>query len=143
MEKLEYAGFWIRSFAAFIDTFIMSFVLLPVAFLLFKYDMLNNGMSFGLEILLHYIMPALIVIIFWIWKSATPGKSLLGLKILDATTGNEITPTQAILRYSGYFVAILPFLIGIFWVGFDSKKQGWHDKIANTIVVKITKEVEF
>jgi uncharacterized RDD family membrane protein YckC len=40
------------------------------------------------------------------------------------------------LRYAGYFVALLPVGLGILWVAFDARKQGWHDKLAKTVVVR-------
>ena len=57
-------------------------------------------------------------------------------KIVDAKTGEKPTLTQFIIRYLGYFVAVIPLGLGIFWVAWDSKKQGWHDKMAGTLVVK-------
>ncbi len=43
---------------------------------------------------------------------------------------------QSIIRYIGYIPSILVFCIGLFWVAFDPKKQGWHDKMAKTVVVR-------
>jgi uncharacterized RDD family membrane protein YckC len=59
-------------------------------------------------------------------------------KIIDATTGEKPTLKQWILRYLGYFVSLIPLGMGYFWVAFDKRKQGWHDKMAGTIVVQIT-----
>jgi uncharacterized RDD family membrane protein YckC len=61
---------------------------------------------------------------------------LLSLRVVDAKTGGSLSVGQSIARYLGYFVAGIPFGLGILWVGFDSKKQGWHDKIAGTVVVR-------
>lgn len=61
---------------------------------------------------------------------------LLGLKVLDAKTGNLLTLGQALLRYVGYILSSLIFCLGYIWVGFDKKKQGWHDKMAKTVVVR-------
>ncbi|MEO8407836.1 MAG: RDD family protein, partial [Oxalobacteraceae bacterium] len=36
----------------------------------------------------------------------------------------------------GYFVSALPFCLGLIWVGLDKRKQGWHDKLAGTVVVR-------
>jgi uncharacterized RDD family membrane protein YckC len=43
---------------------------------------------------------------------------------------------QLIGRYLGYYVSTIPLLLGIIWVGIDRKKQGWHDKLARTVVVR-------
>jgi len=40
------------------------------------------------------------------------------------------------VRYIGYFVSVIPFGLGFIWIAFDSKKQGFHDKLAGTVVVR-------
>lgn len=56
-------------------------------------------------------------------------------KIVNATTGQPISLLQAIIRYFAYLVSALPLGLGFLWMIWDKKKQGWHDKIANTVVV--------
>ena len=73
---------------------------------------------------------------FWLYKSATPGKMVLGLKVVDADSGTPLSVGQSIIRYLGYYIASIPLLLGLLWVGWDKKKQGWHDKLAKTVVVK-------
>jgi uncharacterized RDD family membrane protein YckC len=76
------------------------------------------------------------VIGFWIVKGATPGKMLLGLRIVDAESGSRATAWQCIGRY---FMGLLVFAlagIGYFWIAIDPRKQGWHDKIVGTVVVR-------
>ena len=92
-------------------------------------------MGTGLDVLLNYLLPPLAVILFWVYKSATPGKMVTGLRIIDARTGAKPTTTQFVLRYIGYYVSMIPLFLGILWVALDPKKQGWHDKIAGTVVV--------
>lgn len=65
----------------------------------------------------------------------TPGKRLFGLRVLRPD-GLPITPGTAFLRWAGYAVSFLPFLLGFVWVAVDRRKQGWHDKIAGTVVVR-------
>ena len=60
------------------------------------------------------------------------------LRVVDADTGQALSTPQAIGRYLGYYVSILPLMLGIFWVGIDKKKQGFHDKLAGTVVVRDT-----
>ena len=76
------------------------------------------------------------MIVFWIVKSATPGKILLEITIVDAETGGKPSNAQLIGRYFAYYVSALPIMLGFIWVGFDKRKQGWHDKLAGTLVVK-------
>jgi uncharacterized RDD family membrane protein YckC len=43
-------------------------------------------------------------------------------------------------RYFAYFVSTIPFCLGFLWVAFDKRKQGWHDKLAHTVVVRAARE---
>lgn len=82
-----------------------------------------------------YLPGILYILGFWIWKSATPGKMLLGIKIVGAD-GKAMTSSQALLRYLGYMLSGFVLGLGFIWAIFDRKKQGWHDKIADTYVVR-------
>jgi uncharacterized RDD family membrane protein YckC len=57
------------------------------------------------------------------------------MKIVDAKTGADPSVTQCLLRFLGYFVSIFT-LLGFLAIATDSRKQGWHDKIAGTVVIK-------
>ena len=158
MKNLEYAGFWIRFWASLIDTFVMFLILLPLMASIYGLDFMSIEMSSakmsysvssysfkgGGNFFLNYLLPAIIVIAFWFFKSATPGKMITKLTIVDAKTGKKPTLIQFLLRYAGYFLSSI-FLLGFIWVIFDKRKQGWHDKIAGTVVVKKSnaEEVKF
>lgn len=64
---------------------------------------------------------------------------VIGARLVDAATLGKLTTGQAILRYIGYYASTIPLLLGLVWVGFDARKQGWHDKIAGTLVIKAPK----
>ena len=136
--ELEYAGFWIRVGASLIDTILLVMITLPITLMIYGnafWD--SNSLVLGpADFLVNYVLPAIAVVLFWLYKSATPGKMILHLKVVDARTGASLTVGQAIGRYLGYFVSMIPLMIGILWVGWDRKKQGWHDKLANTVVVR-------
>ncbi len=137
-----YAGFWVRFFAQIIDGILFLLITLPVLYLIygeayFTTDPATGSPFFGTaDVLISLVFPLVACLWFWIKKGATPGKMLLGLKVLDAKTGNLLTLGQAFLRYVGYIVSSLIFCLGYIWVGFDKKKQGWHDKMAKTVVVR-------
>jgi uncharacterized RDD family membrane protein YckC len=65
----------------------------------------------------------------------TPGKMLLGLRVIR-TSGEPLGFGIAFLRWVGTLVSALPFWLGFLWIALDGKKQGWHDKIAATLVVR-------
>jgi uncharacterized RDD family membrane protein YckC len=71
----------------------------------------------------------------WHFWSATPGKMLLRLKVVDVQTEKPITDKQIAWRLFGYLVSSAIFFMGFCIAGFDSKKQGLHDKIAGTVVI--------
>ncbi|PIE43637.1 MAG: hypothetical protein CSA45_07030 [Gammaproteobacteria bacterium] len=90
----------------------------------------------GFAIRLVAAMPFVGTVIFWIYRSATPGKIMLKLKVLDADTGKPLSAGKAIIRYLAYFISAIPLCLGYIWIIFNPKKQGWHDLIANTVVVR-------
>jgi uncharacterized RDD family membrane protein YckC len=136
--QIEYAGFWLRVLASVIDTLMLMVLLFPLLSLAYGMDYWTQPqLSTGpLDLVLNYIAPGIIVILFWLYKSATPGKMLLKMKIVDAQTLQQATTGQLILRYFGYYLSIIPLFLGMFWVGIDKRKQGFHDKLASTLVVK-------
>ena len=74
--------------------------------------------------------------LFWSRRGATPGQQALGIQVRNERDGSRVSLKRALLRYFGYFVSIWILYIGFIWVAFDSRKQGWHDKIAGTVVVR-------
>jgi uncharacterized RDD family membrane protein YckC len=57
-------------------------------------------------------------------------------RVVDAVTGKAPTIGQCIGRYLGYIVSTVPLGLGLIWVAFDARKQGWHDKLAGTVVIR-------
>ena len=135
-EEIKYVGFWSRTAAALIDSIwlyglMYLFLYLIVGPKIFSLDSEYSVTRFTFE----YLIPLVIVMIFWVTKSATPGKMLFNMKIVDADTLEKVSAPRLLLRYMAYFISMLPIFLGIMWVGWDKKKQGWHDKIAKTVVI--------
>ncbi len=138
MNKQEYAGFWIRTAAALIDSILILIIITPVLLAIYGVDYFSNE-SFikGFwHFSLNYIFPIIATTVFWIYKSATPGKLVNNLTIVDAKTGRKPSNNQFIGRCFAYYVSVIPLMLGIIWIGFDKRKQGWHDKLAGTVVIK-------
>ncbi len=138
MEDVKYAGFWIRTGASLIDTLLMLIIILPVMHIIYgtEYWMSESLIAGFWDLFFSYLMPAIAIIVFWVYKSATPGKMALNLSIVDAKTGNPASIRQLIIRYLSYYLSLLSLCLGFIWVGIDKKKQGFHDKISGTIVLK-------
>lgn len=141
MNEQEYAGFWIRTGAALIDTILILIITLPILTAIYGRDYwAGESIFLGFwDALLNYILPAIAVIVFWVYKSATPGKMATKLTIVDAKTGGKPSTGQFIGRYLGYYISTIPLFLGIIWVGIDKRKQGWHDKLAGTVVIRSNK----
>jgi uncharacterized RDD family membrane protein YckC len=72
-------------------------------------------------------------VLFWVLVGATPGKRILGLKVMRAGT-QRLSWGRAIVRYIGYWISALPIFLGFLWILVDTRRQGWHDKLADSIV---------
>lgn len=140
MNEQEYAGFWIRTGAAIIDTILTLIITAPILTAIYgaEYWFSDKGFSLmgGWDFFFNYLFPAMAIIVLWVYKSATPGKMATKLTIVDAETGAKPSTSQFIVRYLGYYIAMIPLCLGIIWVAFDKRKQGWHDKLAGTVVIK-------
>jgi uncharacterized RDD family membrane protein YckC len=149
-EGLEYVGFWRRVGATLIDSILLIAVTVPFLLAVYGYAYVapDAAMIQGpADFLITYVFPAVAVIAFWSAKQATPGKMAVGAKIVDASTGNAPTTGQLVGRYFAYYLSIIVVFLGFIWVAFDDRKQGWHDKLAGTVVVRLKnrqpREVEF
>ena len=72
---------------------------------------------------------------FWTWRGQTPAMIALGIKIIR-TDGTAITVRESVLRYFGTILSMLLAFLGYFMIVWDRRKQGLHDKIAGTLVVR-------
>ena len=126
---LVVAGYGIRAAATLIDSVLALLITAPFPLLLFVLP------SETAVLVLSTVFSALLVILFWRWKQGTPGKLLLRLQIVDAASGGEPGLGQWCLRYVGYVLSTVPLLLGFFWVLWDPRCQGWHDKLAGTVVI--------
>ncbi|MDX1432182.1 MAG: RDD family protein [Gammaproteobacteria bacterium] len=140
----RYVGFWARFLAMIIDSILITVVLALIIGAFFGQEYLQQAVagdpaasaSLGLAYLIQLLLPAAIIIAFWIYRSATPGKMVISAEIVDAKSLGKPSTIQLILRYVGYYVSTIVLCLGFLWVAFDARKQGWHDKIAGTLVVK-------
>lgn len=79
------------------------------------------------------------VLYYWYFltqqNGQTLGKKIMGIRVVRED-GAPLTFVHVLIRYIGYYINSIVILLGWIWALFDSKKQGWHDKLAGTIVVK-------
>ena len=119
------SGFWRRFGAVFIDDIILG----VIAFVLI--ELLKGG---------GYALGFILAISYFSYfeggpRGQTPGKRLLGIRVVDYDTGGTIGYGRAAIRYVTSIVSALIIYIGYLWMLWDREKQCWHDKTANSVVV--------
>ncbi len=116
-KTIKYAGFLSRFVAFMIDAAIL--------------------------IVAWWFVPFIGLLVNWLYfayfesseRQATPGKTAMGLKVTD-TDGKRLSFVTASIRYFAKFISSLVLFLGFVMIAFDAKKQGLHDKIAGTLVMK-------
>ncbi|MBR34630.1 MAG: hypothetical protein CMH78_03990 [Nitrospinae bacterium] len=153
MNKVVKIGFWKRAVAITIDLVFLDvstkISLLPLKRSIDLGDMIPADLfsmdTFQAKVFLLYVVLYLFVglilsvVYFTYFHSATGqsiGKGLLKIKAIQ-TSGEPLNFKIAFIRWGGYFISGLAMYLGFLWVLFDKNKQGWHDKIAGTYVVKV------
>lgn len=137
--EVVYVGFWLRFLTFVVDSALVMVVAYPVLIAVYGRAYLaptTLGPRGAVDVLVSWVFPAVAVLLFWIYRSATPGKMMLRARIVDARTGAPPSTGQLIGRYVGYYLSTLPLGAGLLWVAFDPRKQGWHDKLARTVVIR-------
>jgi uncharacterized RDD family membrane protein YckC len=129
-EEFEYAGFFLRFGALFIDGLIIQvpFRLLSFAFIEDVESQL--GLSV-LSIVAHWLYYALMESSEY---QATVSKRMVGIYVTDLT-GNRISFLRATGRYFAKILSSLTLLIGYIMAAFTKKRQALHDIVAGTLVV--------
>ena len=143
VTALRYAGFWIRFGAKFIDGLIMMIVTLPLSFIFPVQFVFNPGSmpDIGKMLAQQGIVASLnmVIAMLYTWLlvgrySATPGKMLLGIRIVTRE-GQRVTYLRAFARYWAELVSQLTCYVGYIIAGFDDEKRALHDHMCNTRVV--------
>jgi len=124
---LEYAGFWIRLGAGVIDLLVLGSITVALAYI---FTSPAIWLTSGIVISIVYWLG------FWVWRGQTPGKMAVAIKVIR-TDSSPVRWQCAVRRCLGYIVSVITLFMGFIWVAFDAHKQGVHDKIADTYVVKL------
>ena len=131
MEALEIAGRGQRLGAFLVDfliSVVVSVVALAVGAAIGAAEVLNIIVSIGYWIVVLYLVAT---------RGQSPGKMAIGIKIVK-TDGTSMGVGSTLVReIIGKLVSGIVILLGYVWILFDGKRQGWHDKIAGTYVVKV------
>ena len=118
-----------------IDALLVTVIVVPVMVVGFGIRRISLDPAEHSWDLLALLAIALAIVGFWRYCGATPGKIALGIRIVDAASGAPPSSLRLALRFIGYFVSAFPLYLGFLWIALDRRKQGWHDKIARTVVI--------
>jgi uncharacterized RDD family membrane protein YckC len=132
----DYAAFGQRAVALLFDWLIVIVISMPIIVVAFGADYFSLDPLRRLWDVVFTLIVAVVVIGFWRYCGATPGKLAVGVKIVDARTGGAPSTGRLVLRLACYLVSALPLYVGFLWAAFDRRRQAWHDKIAGTVVVQ-------
>jgi len=133
------AGFWIRFLATVLDSAI-ALIICAVFGLALNFLPIPQFARYWLWAIVSFALLSAYSVVFWAIQGATPGKKFLGLTIVTAaskTTGGGVGWGTAILRAFGYVVSFALVFLGFLLIAFTSQKQGLHDLIASTRVVRV------
>jgi len=110
-RKPSYAGFMKRSLAFFIDVILLSFI------------------SWGGANIIYFIG-------MWTWRGQSLGQMVVNAKVIR-TDGKPVDLRVAVIRFLGYLLCGLTLGLGFLLIAFDKRKQGLHDKLAETYVINV------
>ena len=156
---LEYAGFWLRLGAGLIDLsilivglYILYCVVQQSLFWIFPSvaTMISTvkDIAFGAPVSGRFVwLASILLLVFlvsatiyfvacWAATGQTPGKLSVGIKVIR-TDSSPVDLRFAFIRFLGCLVCVLTIGIGFIMIAFDSRKQGLHDRLADTYVVKL------
>ncbi len=125
------APFWMRAIALLIDGVVVGIPSYALSVILLQQQ--GSAARYGIGVLLNFLY----FIYFWSGaeKGQTLGMSLFNLHVVK-TDGSYLDASRAFIRYIGFFISESVFGLGLLWAAFDANKQGWHDKIAGTYVIR-------
>jgi uncharacterized RDD family membrane protein YckC len=140
VEPVRYGGFWIRVVAWFIDGIAISILSSVLAPILGTGPMVGfEGSRFQIDYGTNAINGLIGLVYFvglWTWKGQTVGMMPFRLHVVGVDDGTRPDLVRSVLRYIGLIISFAVVLLGVIWVAFDGRKQGWHDKLARTLVIR-------
>jgi len=151
-SREQLAGFWIRFAAALLDGIlvgvVVALVTVPVGLSPFNFTAsIEAGSSPGSTTAgnpggaLGSLIQTLIAGTYTVYLLGTPagqtvGMKATGIRVADAYTGGRISYGRSFARYAMGIVSALPLALGYLWMLWDARGQTWHDKVAQSLVVR-------
>jgi uncharacterized RDD family membrane protein YckC len=131
----EYVGFWLRFGAWILDIIMISIIAAVIGTV--RVVLEDLGLVFPWGVVEFFLL----CIYFWLFtglnKGRTVGKMLVGIKVVKAHGEAPGLGYAALREVVGKTISWFALCLGLLWIAWDKERQGWHDKIASTYVVKI------
>lgn len=136
--EIDYVGFWPRLGANLIDTLLLLLIVVALKVAVYgRYYWMEDVWILGpADFLISWVLPNVLQVALWIRLATTPGKMAVSAIIVDARTGKQPSARQCVIRCLASYLSALPLFLGFIWIGLDARKQGWHDKLAGTVVIR-------
>lgn len=129
-KTLSPAGFWLR-----FGAFLLDFFFIWIIAIVLTIPMLTTDFKVEMISLIFYLLFGLYFWLFTGLKGQTPGKMIVGIKVLNRDGQVPGLGCAALREIVGKLLSALALFIGFLWVAWDEQKHGWHDKLAGTSVV--------
>ena len=137
----DLAGVGQRLASYLVDAVVLSIIYLTLVFLsgVPAGEEIMGGGNFSTSFSAVYVLMAAIGIGYYTYffgKGQTPGMKLVEIKLIRTDGVEPVGYGKGLLRWVGMEISGMALLLGYIWILVDKKRQGWHDKIAGTYVVK-------
>jgi uncharacterized RDD family membrane protein YckC len=139
MTEVEYAGLGRRLAALLIDSILVATVM---AFALLGWMTFTDAVpDMGSRVFHAFVgiggLLALVVkVLLDAWLQGTPGLRLMDCRLVDARSGFGIGIGRSVKRTLALVVAVLPGMLGLLWIAWNKRRQGWHDLLAGSVVIR-------
>ena len=137
-QPAQTAGFGVRVLAYLVDGIILSIFGGAFPYLVIPNE---NSVAVGRQVTTTASGSVLVSLIYFVifWSSLGGGRTL-GMRLLKLRVVREDTMAppgviDAFVRWIGLWISFVLCFVGVIWVAFDSRHQGWHDKLAKTLVL--------
>jgi uncharacterized RDD family membrane protein YckC len=132
----RYGGFWIRVVAYIIDVVVIA---VGMAAAIIVAALLARAVPVVSLVLIVAAYAGAICYQPYMWwtRGATIGQKALGLRVVRAADGGPISGGTATIRLIGLLISAWVLYLGLIWVAFEPRKRGWHDMMADTVVIRV------
>ncbi len=131
----RYGGFHQRNLACMLDICLLAFIVITFSTTDGYEPQLVSTQSAMANLVTQVVYLLIYFFAWWMLVGNSPGKMLMGLRVVRAGDLEKPKLYQWILRLIGYPISGIPLLIGFFWMAFNERRRGWHDYLAGTVVV--------